>query len=481
MTGQETVARTGKNILFNGLSKVYELVAALIWTGLIARYLGRDGFGEYTLLWSIVTMAIIIPEIGLNNLLIREVSRNQKNAPALLAATIRVRRFLALIAICFVLATLFIITDEQTLHLAVLPGSIWILGRLAISTNSAIYFAFERVQYDMIVTVLYSTMVLMFLYGNTLLDQGLFGVVCSFALAAMIAGMFSAIIRRKKFCVVAPETDSQLVSTIFRDSMPVGGSRLLRLTGNKIDTLLLFLLKSAGEVALYSGVYSLLLRLINIPFLFSRPLFPLLSRLADAPEEKENLERITGKALKFMFLLAVPICVISTVLADQIIGLIFGPEFFPSIRILQTLNWVLLFMFPCAFASFVIIAIKEQHYLFKALTAGIGLNVLLDLLLIPSLGYWGPCIATLAAEVIFSYLLWFKLKKKLPGTVFFQNTLRIFLCSGLMGTVLYFSHDFPLLLNLCLAPVIYLGFLSLFKVITPDEIFLIRNMVKKNN
>lgn len=479
MTDQKTAARTGKNILFNGLSKIYELVAALIWTGLIARYLGRDGFGEYTLLWSIVTMAIIIPEIGLNNLLIREVSRNKKNAPALLAATIRVRRILALVAICFVLTTLLIITDEQTLHLAVLPGSIWILGRLAISTNSAIYFAFERIQYDMIVTVIYSTMVLMLLYGNTLVDRGLLGVVCSFALAAAITGMISAAIRRRKFCTVAKKTDSQLVSTIFRDSMPVGGSRLLRLTGNKIDTLLLFLLKSAGEVALYSGVYSLLLRLINIPFLFSRPLFPLLSRLADLPEKRKDLERITGKAIKFMFLLAAPICVVSTILADQIIGLIFGPEFLPSIRILQTLNWVLLFMFPCAFASFVIIAIKEQHYLFKALTACIGLNVLLDLFLIPSLGYWGPCIATLAAEMLFSFLLWFKLRKKLPGTLFFQGTLRIFLCSCFIGIVLYVSHDLPLLFNLCLAPVAYLVLLHVFKVITPDEISLIRNMLKK--
>jgi len=472
------IARVGGNIFFNGLGKIYETFASLLWIAMIARYLGRDGFGEYALVWAIVTISIIIPEIGLNNVLIREASRDKERAPELLKATIKVRRLLSVISILIVIGIVFISSKDPHVRAAGCIGIFWILGRLAMTTNSAIFFAFERIQYEALVTVAYCTMVLVFLFAATRLDLGLAGVVGAFAVAACTAGVLSSVVRRLRFCPAAGETDRELPRYIFKESLPVGGSRALRLTGNKIDTLILSWLRTSREVAIYSGAYNLILRIISVPFLISRPLFPLISQLADDPAEKESFQRVTQKSIKLMLILAAPLCVGLMVVADKVVYLIFGPEFEPSIIVLRILSCVLLFMFPCALASFVVIAVRQQVYLMRSLGVCIGLNILLDLVSIPYIGYYGPCAATLIAEVLFALFLWRLLREVFPASNLLQGSFSIFLSAGVMGAVLYMLSSLNLFFLILLGPAVYFPSLFIFRAFTREEIDFFRKMLR---
>ncbi|MBI4830950.1 MAG: oligosaccharide flippase family protein [Candidatus Lindowbacteria bacterium] len=256
-------SRVGKNIFFYGLGKVYDTAAALVWIALIARYLGRDGFGDYSLIWAVVTMVGIIPEIGLNNVLIREASRNLERTPALLKATVQVRRLLAPVSILTVIGIIYALPNvDPSVRFSACVGSFWILGRLAMGTNGAIFFAYERVEYDTLLTIFHDTVVVLLLFAATKTDWKLIGVVGAMSLAASIGGIFSFIVRRSVFCAAAKKVDPDLRAYILKESLPIGGSRALRLTGNRIDTLILAWLRTSGEVGVYSGVYSLILRML---------------------------------------------------------------------------------------------------------------------------------------------------------------------------------------------------------------------------
>jgi O-antigen/teichoic acid export membrane protein len=462
-------ALVSRNIFFYGVGKVFETAAALVWIGLIARYLGRDGFGDFLLVWAVVTMAVIIPEIGLNNVLIREASENRERAPELLRATIRIRRLLSVISIFIVIGIVFASAKDPDIRLSACIGAFWILGRLAMTTNTAIFFAYERIQYETLVTISYSAMVLVFLFAGIRFDWGLMGVLGAFAGAACAGGVLSSIMRRWRFCA-AGEADRELSRYVLKESLPVGGSRALRLTGNKIDTLILSWLRTSGEVATYSGVYNLILRIINVPFLISRPLFPLISQLAADPAERDRLRMVTQKSVKLMLLLAMPLCMGLTVTADKVVYLVFGPEFEASIIVMRVLSWVLMFMFPCALASFVAIAVNRQMYLLKTLGFCIGLNVALDFLLIPYMGYYGPCVATLTAEVLFAFFLWRLLRETFPSIRLLQGSLNIALSAGAMGAILHLVNSLNLLFLILLGPVIYVPSLFLFRAFTRDEI-----------
>jgi O-antigen/teichoic acid export membrane protein len=465
-----TTSRISSNIFFNGLGKIYDMVTAIVWIALIARYLGRDGFGEYSLILAVLSMSIIIPEIGLNNVLIREVSRDKDRAPEMLKATIQVRLLLSIVCILVVVLIIFLSTKDPAVRASTLVGIIWILGRLAMSTNNAVFFAYERVQYDTFVTFAYCTLVLAFLIAAIRLDLGIVGVLGSFSLAAGLGGGLSSVIRRRKFLKAAEKVQKGLPRFIFKEALPVGGTRALRLAGNKIDTLILAWLRTSGEVAIYSGAYNLILRITSIPFLISRPLFPLISRLAGAPEEKKRFQMVTEKSIKLMLIIALPSCIGLAVIADKVVLLIFGPEFDSAVGVMRTLSLVLMFLFPSAPASFTVIAINRQTYLLRTLGLCIALNIALDFLLIPHMGYYGPCVATMTAELLFAFLLWNLLHEVFPSARLLQGFWKILLSAGLMGGVLYALNFLNLFLLIPIGVVIYVPSLFLLRVFTEKEI-----------
>jgi len=232
-------------------------------------------------------------------------------------------------------------------------------------------------------------------------------------------------------------------------------------------------------VAVYSGVYNLILRIINIPFLISRPLFPLISQLAAAPERKEEFQSVVIQSIKIMVLFAAPICIGLTVTADKVVYLIFGPEFHDSIAVMRILVWVLLFMFPSAMASFVVIAMQRQVYLLKSLGACIVLNIILDFALIPGFGYYGPCAATLLAEVLFALLLFRVLRSEFPQLRLFEGYGSIFAAAAVMGGILLMLHQFNLALLVILGPVVYFPCLFLFRAFSSSEVQLMRELISR--
>jgi O-antigen/teichoic acid export membrane protein len=475
------ISRITSNIFFNALGKIYDMVASIVWIALIARYLGRDGFGEYSLIWAVLTMSIIIPEIGLNSVLIREVAKDKDRAPELLRATISVRRLLSLVCVLIVIAVAFLSSRDPAVRVSALIGVFWILGRLTITTNSAIFFAYEHVQYDTLVMFSYCTLVLASLFAVVRLDWGLVGVMGSFSLAAWTAGALSSVLRRRKFLRAAEGVDRDVPRFILKEALPVGGTRALRLTGNKIDTLILAWLRTSGEVAIYAGAYNLIIRIINVPFLILRPLFPLISQLASDPEQKDRFQIVTQKSIKLMLMVALPSCVGLTVVADKIVFLIFGPEFEPAIEVMRILGWVLMFMFPCALGSFTAIALNRQVYLLRTLGVCIGLNIVLDFLLIPHMGYYGPCVATMVAEVLFAFFLWKLLHKVFPSARLLRGFWNILLSAAVMGVVLYALNFLNLFLLILIGPIIYLPSLLLFKAFEPKEIEFFRGILLRRS
>ncbi|RJP64776.1 MAG: flippase [Candidatus Abyssobacteria bacterium SURF_17] len=471
--------RIARNIFFYGFGKAYDAAAALLLIAIVARYLGRDGFGQYSLIWAAVTLSVIIPESGLYTVLIREASSNLERAPDILKATIQARRVLAFLAIVVVIAIIFASTKDPSVRASACIGSVWILGRLAVGTNSAIFFAYERIQYDTLITIFQSTVSLLSVFAATRLDWGLMGVIGSIAAGASASGIASSFVRRTRFCVAARTVDPSLRKYILKESLPVGGGRALRMTGNRVDTLILAWLRTNADVAIYSGVYNLILRGMGLSVLITRPLFPMISRLAGSPQEREEFQTVAQRSIKLMFVLAVPVCAGLTAVADKVVPLVFGPEFEPSIGVLRILSWVLMFMFPSYMASFVIIAVKQQVYLLKVLGLCVGLNVVLDFILVPSMGYYGPCVATLIAEVLFAFFLWRMLQRMFPSMDLFAGYPAVLLSAGVMGGVVYLLNPLNLIFLIALGPIIYFPCLFLFRAFSRDEVVFFREAVRR--
>ena len=96
-------------------------------------------------------------------------------------------------------------------------------------------------------------------------------------------------------------------------------------------------------VGWYNAAYKLVLALAVISDAYYNSVFPVMSKFFVS--SKESLKQTYEKSVKYMAILAVPIAVGTTLLADKIILLIFGAEYSHSIIALQILVWFMVFVF----------------------------------------------------------------------------------------------------------------------------------------
>jgi O-antigen/teichoic acid export membrane protein len=115
---------------------------------------------------------------------------------------------------------------------------------------------------------------------------------------------------------------------------------------------------------------------------------------------RDHLQQLVRSAVKIMLLVAVPAAIGLAVLARPALTLILGGEFADAEPVLQVLTPVIVPIYLNRLFNFVFISIKRQvEYAYISGTT-LLLNVILDLILIPRIGYWGACVGAVSAEAV---------------------------------------------------------------------------------
>jgi len=240
---------------------------------------------------------------------------------------------------------------------------------------------------------------------------------------------------------------------------------------------MLSIMKGDAVVGWYNAAYYLVQGFKPLQQMVMSALFPIMA--FSYVSSKDALKRIFEKSFKFLFIIGLPMAVSITLLADKFIFLIYGPDFQNSIIALQILSWDVLLVFLYGCISFLLVSINRQHQmaLFAGCTAVI--NIIMNLLLIPTYSYIGSAFATIIAEsfLLVAYLLlsakYFHL---LPlHTIIIKP---IIACS-LMGVFVYYFHELHLMVLIPLAIVIYFSALFLIKGFSKDDISIMKSLMKK--
>jgi O-antigen/teichoic acid export membrane protein len=209
---------------------------------------------------------------------------------------------------------------------------------------------------------------------------------------------------------------------------------------------MLSMMKGDAVVGWYAASYRLIDALSFIPSVFMSAMYPVFSKFH--VNYKSALSFAFTKSLKFLIVIAIPIGIGTTILAEEIITLIYGIEYVPSVIALQILIWASVLSFinftPATFLN----STNKQRTLMIFTCFGAVLNIILNLALIPSLSYMGAGIATVSTELIVGLLLIYQIHKVQNLFSILFNVITKSLISGIiMGVfILIFKSCTPLLL-----------------------------------
>jgi O-antigen/teichoic acid export membrane protein len=237
-------------------------------------------------------------------------------------------------------------------------------------------------------------------------------------------------------------------------SWPLMLNNLLNSLFFRIDAVLLK--PMAGEVALghYATAYKFIDGLQIIPSTFVLALFPVLSR--QAAGQPHELVRAFGLGLKVLLVLALPISVGTTLLAEPIVGLLAGPAFLPdSALALQVLIWFLPFSFVNGLTQYVLIAVNRQRWITFSFFIAAAANLALNLWAIPRYGFLGAAVATVVSEWVLLAPFWYAVRQHVGPVPLLGLTWRPTLAALIMGLVVYWARDLNPWLAIPLGALVY--------------------------
>jgi len=163
------------------------------------------------------------------------------------------------------------------------------------------------------------------------------------------------------------------------------------------DLVFIRIVRGRAEAGLYSAAYTLVAFGANLIVAFAHTVMPVLARLDNDLNERA---RVFQRSVFQAFALALPAGVGAALIADQILGTVFGEQFAGGIAAMRILAWYLPLAAIREMPVVALIAAGQERALLRVNALTALANVILVVALVPSLGLVGAAAATAATEFI---------------------------------------------------------------------------------
>jgi len=368
----------------------------------IARLVAVEDLGKYVFAMSFTSMFGIFIDLGLSQVLIREVAKDITRARDYLNNILSVKAILGVITYLAVVVAINLTgKSAEVRHLVYLSGVVMFLDSFYLSFYG-IMRGFCNLKFESIGILI--GQVVIFILGLTAL---LLHLPVIYLVAAVLGGsafnfFYAFILIEKKLKLGAGFAwDKELLKLLFRIAVPFAIAGIFSRVYGYIDSVLLSVLAGDKQVGFYSAGYKIVFALQFIPAAFAAAIFPAMSRAFVS--DRIGLARIFEKSMYYLFVISMPIAAGAFILARDILTKMYGPGFAVAEFSFQILMLSLFFNFISFPLGSMLNAGNRQVKNTVVIGVTMLVNAVLNLILIPVFGaeaYVGASIAALAGSVV---------------------------------------------------------------------------------
>lgn len=462
-----TVQRIAKNTSVLLIGQVLSYLLAFFYMMYTARYLGAAGFGILSFALAFTAIFGVFADLGLQPLTVREVARDKSLAPKYLANISLIKIILVTITFGLIALTINLMGYPQQIITVVYLVGLAVIFTAFTQMFYALFQAFERMEYQSIGQMLHAALILVGVIFAIKYGFSVAGFASLYFFASVIVLVYSFGILRWKFSS-SPLWSRQKIEMDFGfwkrtivSALPFSLTVIMGAMFLRIDIIMLSAMKGDAAAGSYNAACTLIVLLVSIAAAFIYAVFPAMSRFFIS--SKDSLVIALEKSSKYLFTMGLPIAVGTIMLADRIVLAIYGAEFEPAVIALRVLSLYLPLRFISHATGWTLASINREPL--RALSAGIavGVNIGLDLLLIPSLGLIGAGIATVVAQILLFALYFYFVAKQFHRLPLLKMVVKPCVGCLVMGILVFFLREASLFLLVPLAAIIYFGILYLLK------------------
>lgn len=380
-------------------------------TVLLARYLGPEKFGVLAYSFSLAALFGTAGHMGLSGLVVREIVKKPDLRAEILGTSFALKALGYTIGSLFLIIFASISEKSQT-------ETFWILIIAAVSLlpqpvnifdfwfQAHVQAKYTAIARSIGLLLSASIKVIFVLIGAELI----FFAIANLLQAILTALVLIIIYHLTTTVPIASWSWSiKMAKELFDQGWMIFLGSIFAVMYLKIDQVMLKWLVGAEEVGVYAVAATLSEAWYFVPTAIVASIFPKLIKLHETNLAlfKHRLQQV----FDLLFLIALGVAIVITILADPLISLFFGQNYHNASPILTIHIWAALFIFMrAAFSKWILI---ENALVFSLITQGFGalINVVLNLLLIPRFSGKGAAMATLISYATASYFSLFFYKK----------------------------------------------------------------------
>lgn len=462
--------RLAQNTLYLTLASVGQKTVAFLYFALIARFLGVEDTGSYFLALAIIMIILVLDDIGMTSVLIREVARKNEDAQLWSRTILGIKA----VTIPITVAVAFIV--PELLHyseLVVLLVRIAILILVADTISLSFYGVLRglhKLKYEAL--GLFVGQFITATVGVTLLLTGV-ATLPLLILALATGSIWNMLFSASR--VVNHAGWKSLLPTWQMGWKPLKMAFAFFLAAAFVkvysyaDSVILERVLDESAVGLYAVAYKLTYAFQFIPLAFVAALYPTMSTHSNDPA---RLKQILLDAFWYVSLIGAPIVFGIWAVAPEVIDLFYGSAFAGSVLPLQVLIFVLLFIFLDFPIGSLLNATDRQAIKTGIMGVTMVINVVANLILIPIYGVIGACISALLSFIFMFVAGWIFACPSVNVRVvdLFRSTHLIYLSAITMALVVFLVKSFlPIFVAISIGAIIYIGMTYLLGAIRKDH------------
>lgn len=464
-----------KNIFYNALLITANLILPFITFPYVTRVLAPEGIGQVNFANSFIQYFVVISSLGIPFYGIREISKVRDKIVE--RSNILFELFIIKL-VCSLIATaiyLYLILSISKLN-DFLPYYLWGFGIIVISIFDFNYFfsALEDFKFITFRTLIFQliSLISIFIFIKTKED------VLKYFLIPVITMFLTTIVNTKyilRFIKFQTVKNKLHIRRHIKPLLLLFSVMLFTSIYNLLDTTILGFITDNVSV----GYYSAATKINRIPLSLIMVIAPVMLPRISTEFNNENfteIKRLISKTIQFVILVGVPIMVGLYVTAPEIITLICGNEFSPSIYTLRIISPVALIIgITTIFSTQLLIPMGKDKQLLYAVMYGTAVSLLLNFILIPIFQHNGAAISNLAAESIVLITCYIYASKNILIIIPFKQIFyTLILCLPFIGFI-YIARELifsPLLILITTITVSFFYYLIIQLLIIKNSILI---------
>jgi O-antigen/teichoic acid export membrane protein len=460
VTADTLGAKTPRNAVLILAARTVSRVIALVMVLVMANHLGASGYGRFGTLVAYSALVGVVADLGLSTLFTREAARRPEQLGDYLSTLIVGRIPLVLAAIGLLSIALW----QAGLSSLILPGALLLAlsGYSTMVRNS--FYATGRLGLEVVAILVEISVLSTLIFTGSRIGAGVGWFVWSYV-ASFVASITYTVVVLHGFGIgrLRFRFDAALFKDWILMALPLAAGFLLTNLYFRADIPILQHFRPFTEVGWYQLAYKPFEATQFLPLAVQAVVYPLLSvYFASAPD---RLDRAYQKFFKVLLMAGWPLTMTVFVLVHPLGRVLhLYPQSEPALRILA-FGIVFLFI-NSAFTAMLFSTNRQGRYAWATAIAA-GVNIGLNLALIPLYGYLAASATTVLTEAALSLAGWWLVgRARLP---WLRVSWRVLAAGAILGLALLPLARFPVYVGLAVAPFVYLGALLLLRAFDADE------------